>query len=186
MCAVTIVGTILNNWNNLVPRALVTLVQRNVKRETLGQSVSDDKILVMQFNCAGVSILTKWRRNVEEVFHDGIEFSLTKLGNPNLDCREKRDVLTVLPTGFGKSLCYQVLPGILCRQREGEQKDSIVIVVSPLIALIRDQLQKLKDYVNVCVLQSIVEDEGESIRLTFRSHKMLTNAVCCLVIRRFL
>ena len=79
-----------------------------------------------------------------------------------------------------------MLPGILCRQREGEQKDSIVIVVSPLIALIRDQLQKLKDYVNVCVLQSIVEDEGESIRLTLRSHKMLTNAVCCLVIRRFL
>ena len=86
---------------NLVPRALVTLVQRNVKRETLGQSVSDDKILVMQFNCAGVSILTKWQRNVEEVFHDGIEFSLTKLGNPNLDCREKRDVLTVLPTQAG-------------------------------------------------------------------------------------
>ena len=48
--------------SNLVPRALVTLVQRNVKRETLGQSVSDDKILVILFNCAGVRILTKWRR----------------------------------------------------------------------------------------------------------------------------
>ena len=108
------------------------------------------------------------------VFHDGIEFSLTKLGNPNLElkkeqydviraiCLEKRDVLTVLPTGFGKSLCYQVLPGIFdFMQSKGEQKDSIVIVVSPLNALIRDQLQKLKDCVNVCVLQSIVEDEGE-------------------------
>ena len=59
-----------------------------------------------------------------------------------------------------KSLCYQVLPGIFdFIQSEGEQKDSIVIVVSPLNALIRDQLQKLKDCVNVCVLQSIVEDD---------------------------
>ena len=78
-----------------------------------------------------------------------------------------------------------MLPGIFdFIQSEGEQKDSIVIVVSPLNALIRDQLQKLKECVNVCVLQSIVEDDGESIRL--RSHKMSTNAVCCLVIPRFL
>ena len=62
--------------------------------------------------------------NVEKVFHDGFEFSVTKLENPNLElkkeqydeigaiCLEKRDVLTVLPTAFGKLLCYQVLPGI--------------------------------------------------------------------------
>ena len=112
--------------------------------------------------------------NAEKVFHDGIEFSVTKLGNPNIElkkeqygairaiCLEKRDVLTVLPTGFGKSLCYQALPGIFdFIESEGKQKDSIVIVVSPLNALIRDQLQKLKDRVNVCVLQSTVEDEGE-------------------------
>ena len=112
--------------------------------------------------------------NAEKVFQDGMEFFVTKLGNPNLEfkkeqydairamCLEKRDVLTVLPTGFGKSLCYQALPGIffiLIMQRKCKQKDSIVIVVSPLNALIRDQLQKLKGCVNICVLQSIVEDE---------------------------
>ena len=49
---------------------------------------------------------------------------MAKLGNSNLElkqerydatraiCLEKRDLLTVLPTGFGKSLCYQALPGI--------------------------------------------------------------------------
>ena len=61
--------------------------------------------------------------NAEKVSHDGIEFSVAKLGNSNLElkqeqydairaiCLEKRDLLTVLPTGFGKSLCYQALPG---------------------------------------------------------------------------
>ena len=54
--------------------------------------------------------------------------------------------------GFRKSLCYQVLPGSFdFIQSEGEQKDSIVIVVSPLNALIRDQLQKLKDCECLCV-----------------------------------
>ena len=60
-----------------------------------------------------------------------------------------------------------MLPGIFYFiQSEGEQKDSIVIVVSPLNALIRDQLQKFKDCVNVCVLQSIMEDDGEHIKVT--------------------
>lgn len=44
------------------------------------------------------------------------------------------DVMTVLPTGFGKSLIYQV-PAVLL--------DRPVLVVSPLIALMRDQEQKL-------------------------------------------
>ena len=122
-----------------------------------------------------------------------IEFSVTKLGNPNLElkkeqydairaiCLEKRDVLTVLPTGFGKSLCYQALPGIFeFMQSKCKQKDSIVIVVSPLNALIRDQLQKLKGCVNICVLQSIVEVEGEQ-KVTVPK-----DVVCCLVIPRFL
>ena len=45
-------------------------------------------------------------------------------------------------------------------EREPEKEDSVVIVVSPLNALMRDQVQKLEEFVNVCVLQSIVEDEG--------------------------
>ena len=49
---------------------------------------------------------------------------------------ESRDSLVVMPTGGGKSLCYQ-LPALADR--------GLVVVVSPLIALMADQLRRLKD-----------------------------------------
>ena len=48
---------------------------------------------------------------------------------------EGRDVLAILPTGGGKSLCFQV-PALI---REG-----IALVVTPLIALMKDQVQNLE------------------------------------------
>ena len=49
---------------------------------------------------------------------------------------EERDVLAILPTGGGKSVCFQV-PGMM--------RDGIAIVVTPLIALMKDQVQNLTD-----------------------------------------
>jgi len=45
------------------------------------------------------------------------------------------DVLAVMPTGSGKSLCFQLPPII---------RDSLTLVVSPLIALMRDQVAQLQ------------------------------------------
>jgi ATP-dependent DNA helicase RecQ len=50
---------------------------------------------------------------------------------------DRRDVLAVMPTGSGKSLCYQ-LPALI--------RDGLTIVVSPLIALMRNQVAQLHGY----------------------------------------
>lgn len=47
-----------------------------------------------------------------------------------------KDVLAILPTGGGKSVCFQV-PAMI--------KEGIAIVVTPLIALMKDQVQNLND-----------------------------------------
>lgn len=49
---------------------------------------------------------------------------------------EGKDVLAIMPTGGGKSICFQV-PGLM--------RDGITLVVTPLIALMKDQIQNLND-----------------------------------------
>ena len=67
-----------------------------------------------------------------------------------------RDVLVVMPTGSGKSLCYQ-LPALL--------RDDLTVVVSPLVALMQDQVEALQ-----------ARGLGERVALVNAQHDAAVNA----------
>jgi ATP-dependent DNA helicase RecQ len=92
----------------------------------------------------------RWRETLRTVFgFDGFrpgqeEIVAAVLGG--------EDVLAVMPTGSGKSLTYQ-LPGIV--------DGGLTVVVSPLIALMRDQVHQLAGFgVTAATLNSTSEDEA--------------------------
>jgi ATP-dependent DNA helicase RecQ len=91
---------------------------------------------------------------------------------------EKQDVLMILPTGGGKSLCYQ-LPTLLM--------EGITVVVSPLLALMHDQVVALKENGISAEMLSSMQDLEESqqietrlrageIKLLYVAPERLTNA----------
>ncbi len=70
---------------------------------------------------------------------------------------KKRDVLAILPTGGGKSLCFQI-PGLYL--------GGTTLVISPLISLMQDQVQNLEKHgVAVTFINSTLSREEQEKRL---------------------
>ena len=69
----------------------------------------------------------------------------------------KKDVLTILPTGGGKSLCYQ-LPTLLM--------EGTTVVISPLIALMQDQIKALNDLnISAAMISSATSHDENALTL---------------------
>jgi RecQ family ATP-dependent DNA helicase len=72
-----------------------------------------------------------------------------------------KDLLAVLPTGSGKSLCFQI-PALL--------RNGITVVISPLIALMKDQIDRLRrhslpvEYINSSLSAAETKSILDSIR----------------------
>ena len=63
---------------------------------------------------------------------------------------EGNDCLAIMPTGAGKSICYQI-PALMF--------DGITIVISPLISLMQDQVKALKSaHIEACYINSYLTD----------------------------
>ena len=84
-----------------------------------------------------------------------------------------RDALVLMPTGGGKSLCYQI-PALL--------RDGVAVVVSPLIALMQDQVDALDEVgVKAAYLNSSLTPEEAS---RVKDELLSSNESIELIIRR--
>jgi ATP-dependent DNA helicase RecQ len=82
---------------------------------------------------------------------------------------DARDSVVVLPTGGGKSLCFQA-PALVLHVRE---KDGIALVISPLISLMKDQVDGLRvDGVAASYLNSTLQPhERDEVLASVREHR---------------
>src|SRR6266446_6715664 len=98
---------------------------------------------------------------------------------------DRRDSLVVLPTGGGKSLCYQA-PAVL--------RGGTTVVVSPLIALMKDQVDALQRIGVAAVQIDSSQSEQErfsygfdlrqgALRLVFASPERLATADFCNLLK---
>lgn len=94
-----------------------------------------------------------------------------------------QDCLAILPTGTGKSLCYQ-LPGVLL--------EGIVVIVSPLLSLMEDQvngLLQMKKFSAVAINSLLTQAEREYVfthlseyQYIYLSPEMLSQPECIQVL----
>ena len=115
-----------------------------------------------------------------EVFREGQEEVIIRL-------MAGKSVLSIFPTGSGKSLCYQ-LPAILL--------DGLTVVISPLIALMKDQIDFLQSHgVEAARLDSSLEREEivqvfddlktGRLKILYISPERLSNERFLQTLRRF-
>ncbi len=96
--------------------------------------------------------------DASRVLHETFGFAEFRPGQREIieTVLEGGDVLAVMPTGSGKSLCYQ-LPALL--------GDGLTVVVSPLIALMRDQVAQLRGYGIAAGSLNSANEERENARV---------------------
>jgi ATP-dependent DNA helicase RecQ len=109
-----------------LPDILTTNLEVLVERLALPEIISDDEY-------------EAWRPQILEAIRELYKHEGFRSGEQEAALRAMlsgRDVIAVLPTGAGKSLCFQ-LPALL--------RSGLTVICSPLIALMRDQIDKLQE-----------------------------------------
>jgi len=76
--------------------------------------------------------------------------------------------LVIMPTGMGKSLCFQI-PALVLAQQDSLKRPALTLVISPLIALMKDQVESLVErgiaatFINSSLNRSQREERYEAV-----------------------
>ena len=99
----------------------------------------------------------------------------------------ERNILASCPTAFGKSICYQ-LPALIL--------DGLTIIISPLISLMKDQIDNLKkkginsgSFINSTLSQDAIQKEyqrlqNKEVKLLYISPEKLASRQFCEILKR--
>ena len=97
----------------------------------------------------------------------------------------RRDTVAVLPTGYGKSLIYHLLPTLLDERNLYEQRRSgeivlsrsspVILVVSPLNSLVDDQIRKIND--STCLKATILKKDYREFGADFSDETGIKDAL---------
>lgn len=111
------------------------LLQRKENLEQRRNQEVSDRLACLDWETNEFPWTSKLRQTLKEVFHlDGFRPKQLSAINASM---KGHDTILIMPTGGGKSLCYQ-LPALI--------STGITLVVSPLVALMEDQLMALKKW----------------------------------------
>src|SRR5690625_5280427 len=107
--------------------------------------------------------------NLEKVLYDQFHYEQFRPGQKEIieQILQGKDVLGILPTGSGKSICYQ-LPSIILPH--------LTVVISPLISLMIDQVRETKAFhiKEVVALHSMqTYDERNTILRNLNRYKII-------------
>ena len=92
----------------------------------------------------------------------------------------RRDVFEQLPTGYGKSLTFQLLPGVLkSLNAKGYDFPStpLVVVISPLMSIVEDQVKYLRSTgIQAAYIRESKTKDAEILNRSLKRERFL----CCL------
>ena len=91
-------------------------------------------------------------------------FSIEKLRFGQLEAVvaavQAKDSVIILPTGAGKSRCFQLVPFV---QKELKHTGGLVIVIQPIVALLQNQVKDLMDLGLKAALDAQVQDRDPTV-----------------------
>ena len=129
------------------------------------------------------------------MFYSSLQLAIVNSSYSNINLKPKqvncleavyssKAVIAVLPTGYGKSLIFQILPSLLCDKFVGEAQRKrpsittvnkpVILVVSPLNALIKNQIKRsCQGTIKAGVLNVKKSKDTGSLQLDFSGNESL-------------